>query len=100
MLRLYPVDDGEQNNVDEMVRAREERQQNVVNYALTLDVLETRDHRPKQNAPGVILLKTIKPRQKIISVFLCSIFNGMEKRNDKGKEVTITRGSTYRGMLR
>ncbi len=44
MLRLYPVDDGEQNNVDEMVRAREERQQNIVNYALTLDVLGTRDH--------------------------------------------------------
>ncbi len=48
----------EESIVEAMAQVREENQQNLINHTLTLDVVGTsqNNHRPKQNAPGIVTL--------------------------------------------
>ncbi len=89
---IHPIEGGEENNVDAMVMEIEEQQQNLINYMLPLDVIGTRDHRPKCNAPGVISLhnrRQLNPDERALVCFYVVYLMGWKKERTKARKLLL-----------
>jgi hypothetical protein len=89
---IHPIEDEEENNMDAMVMEIEEQQQNLINYALTLDVIGTRDNRPKRNAPGVTSLhnrRQLNPDERALVCFHVVYLMGWKKEMTKARKLLL-----------
>jgi hypothetical protein len=83
----------EEDVAEDMAQVREENQQNLVNHALTLDVVGTsqNNHPLKQNAPGTVMLherRQLNPEERVLVCFYAVYLMGWQNNITKaGKQI-------------